>query len=97
MTYTVKFMPMAKRDFLDIAEYIARDNSERALSFIQELEIRTLKTLSVFPSGNSLYRSNIRYFPIENYVVLYEIGESNKVVNVLRIVNATTNWKKLIK
>lgn len=92
--FTVKFMPTAANDLWEIAEYIARDNPKRAISFIDELEIKTGEFLTIAPRAGRIYKNKTRYFPIGRYVVLYEINERKKLVEVFHIVAAATDWKK---
>jgi toxin ParE1/3/4 len=87
-------MPQAIDDLRSILDYIALDNPNRALSFIDELELKTNNFLSTAPLGGSLYKNLTRFFPIGNYIVLYEVDEARYQVNVLHIVNSRTDWKK---
>jgi toxin ParE1/3/4 len=93
--YTVKYTPKALSDLRSIANYIAMDNPKRAISFIDELQSRTNSLLATAPNGGSHYKDQTRYFPLGNYIVLYEVNEVGKYVDVLHIVSARTDWKKL--
>ena len=92
--FTVKYMPTAAADLWDIADYIAQDNPKRAISFIAELERKTSDVLSIAPQVGRTYKNQTRYFPIGRYIVLYEVNERKKVVEVLHIVAGATDWKK---
>jgi toxin ParE1/3/4 len=92
--FKVKYMPQAIDDLGHILDYIAKDNPLRAISFVDEIEIKTNAFLSTAPKGGSIYKKQTRYFPIGNYVVLYEVNDAKSEVNVLHIVNARTDWKK---
>ena len=92
--FTVKFMPMAADDLWEIAKYIARDNPKRAISFVNELEVKSDDFLTIAPRAGRIYKNKTRYFPIGRYVVLYEINQRKKLVEVLHIVAAATDWKK---
>jgi toxin ParE1/3/4 len=87
-------MPQAMDDLRGILDYIAKDNPQRALSFVDEIELKTNSFLSTAPKGGSIYKNQTRYFPIGNYVVLYEIDETKNQVDVLHIVSARTDRKK---
>ena len=50
MSFTVKFTRFAEQDFDEIIHHIAKDNPYQALKFVDELEKRTIQTLSVFSS-----------------------------------------------
>ena len=92
--YSVKFTPKALADLQSIANYIALDNPKRAISFIDELQLKTNSFLATTPNGGSPYKNKTRYFPVGNYVVLYEVNDERKYVDVLLIVSARTDWKK---
>jgi toxin ParE1/3/4 len=92
--FTVKYTPKALADLRSIANFIAQDSPKRALSFIDELQLKTNTFLAMAPNGGSLYKVKTRYFPIGNYVVLYEVNDTAKSVDVLHIVSARTDWKK---
>ncbi len=92
--YTVKYTPKALTDLRSIANYIASDNPKRAISFIDELQLNTNAYLATAPNGGSPYKNQARYFPVGNYVVLYEVNDVEKYVDVLHIVSARTDWRK---
>jgi len=60
----LEFSPEAQADLIDTAAYIARDNPDRARSFVDELEARCA-ALADFPEaaarGRSLRRICARY------------------------------------
>ena len=92
--YIVKFMPTAIDDLMEIAAYIAQDNLKKALSFIDELELKTRNVLAAAPRGGRIYKNQTRYFPIGRYIILYEVNGSKKLVEVFHIVAGATDWKK---
>jgi toxin ParE1/3/4 len=92
--FTVKYPPVALSDLRSIANYIARDNPHRAISFINELQERTNDFLAIAPNGGTPYKNNTRYFVVRNYVVLYEVNDVERYVDVLHIVSVRMDWKK---
>jgi plasmid stabilization system protein ParE len=74
--------------------YIAQDNLQRAITFVDELQTRTVDTLSTLPNGGRVYKHDTRYIALSGSVVLYEVDGDKKVVRVLHIVNSRTDWKK---
>ncbi len=92
--YIVKFMPTAIDDLMEIAIYIVQDNLKKALSFIDELELKTRNVLATAPRGGRIYKNQTRYFPIGRYIILYEVNGPKKLVEVLHIVAGATDWKK---
>jgi toxin ParE1/3/4 len=93
--FTVKFTPKALADLRSIASYIAQDNPLRAISFIDELEVRTNQFLATAPHGGTPYKATTRYFVVAGYVVLYEVNDAEKCVAVLHIVSGRMDWKKV--
>jgi toxin ParE1/3/4 len=93
--FTVKFMPQAISDLRGISNHIALDKPQRALTFVRELEEKTIGLLAMAPMTGLAFKADLRYFPLSGYVVIYEVLEVEKNVNVLHIVHGRTNWKKL--
>lgn len=68
----------ARRDILEIWEYIARDSEQHADAFIDKLMTRFL-TLGENPRAGRRrddIRAGIRGFPVGQYEILYRIGDS---------------------
>jgi len=95
VSYRINFTELADRDLDNILDYIAQDNPSNATRFIDQLEDRITKTLGVFPNSGSCYRSS-RYFSFDGYVVVYDVDESSKVVNVLLISEGHRQWKAVL-
>lgn len=95
MDYTILFTHDAVADFNNISDFIAQGNPYRALTFIDELQKRTITTLSLTPYAGRVYKEKTRFIILRSYVVLYEIEDSNKTVHILRIINSRTDWNKL--
>ncbi len=97
--YRVVFSDKAESCLLDIAEYIARDNPQRAISFIDEM-VRALRdTLSVFPHGGKRWPSSageVRTMPYGNYVGYYRVVNEKQRVEVLYISNAARNIERIV-
>ena len=69
----VDFSPVAQEDLIDIAVYIAQDNSVRALSFIDELETTCLgigRTPGIGTARPEL-GEGIRMLPHGRYLIFY--------------------------
>jgi plasmid stabilization system protein ParE len=92
--YTVRYTQKALSDLRGIANYIAQDNPLSAITFIDELQERTNSFLATAPNGATPYKNETRYFVLRSYVVLYEVNEARKNVNVLHIVSGRTDWKR---
>jgi len=100
-SYRIKIMPSARVGLLEIGQYIALDNPDRAISFIDEIIQSIKKTLSIFPDSGKLveglgFDEQIRVWPYENYNSYYLVKEAQQVVEILFVFNASRNIKSLI-
>lgn len=70
---TARYTPTSKRDLLEIAAWIARDNPERARSFVEELRV-TCRALAHHPES-AIARSDLlpglRCRPHGAYLIFY--------------------------
>ncbi len=96
MSYRIRFTEYADQDIDDILDYIAQDSPSNAIRFIDKLEQQIAKTLSVFPGGGSRYKT-CRYFSFDNYIVVYDVDELAKMVNILMITEGHRQWKHFLE
>ncbi len=92
----VVFSPPAKRDLQSIADYIALDNPERAVAFIDEIEERCRK-LAAFPQSARSFPelgTNARIVPFRSYVILYR--DLADEVSIERVVHGARDILALI-
>jgi len=78
----LEFAPAARADLFDIADYIARDNPARAVSFVEELKA-VCKRAAAFPEAAPMRPEigpGIRVLSYAAYLVLYRA-----VTDALRI------------
>lgn len=92
MSYVVNFTDLASEDIDQIIDYIAQDNPQNALNFIDSLEQRINNVLTQFPKSGSKYKQ-AHYFAFDNYIVIYDTDDSNKVVNILLVSEAHRQWQ----
>ncbi len=79
------FLPRAKADLIEIGDYIAQDNPERARSFVQEL-VKHCQTLEAFPQQGTArddVRPGFRSLIFGHYVIFYHITDTVEIVRVL--------------
>lgn len=95
MSFSVKFTRFAEQDFDGIIHYIAKDNPNQALKFVDELQKRAVQTLEVFPRSGSPYK-DVRYLPLDNYIVVYDVDEVEMVVNVLMVTEGHRQWRDIL-
>jgi len=93
MTTKVIISESADADLLEIGRIIAQDSLDRAISFINEIQETTEKTLSIFPESGSSYKDDLRYFTVRGYVFVYEYVKSEQTVLILNIYAPKQDWK----
>ena len=84
----VELSAQAERDLLDIALYIAADNPDRALSFVDELQQACwglADRARRYPVLPGFERQAIRRRPHGRYAILYAVADDS--VQVLRILS----------
>lgn len=87
----------ARRDLLEIGDYIARDNPERAASFVDELraKCRSLADMAqAFPVVPHFAQYRIRRRPHRNYLIFYRI-ESDHIL-VLHVLHSARDYGALL-
>jgi toxin ParE1/3/4 len=86
------FSPLAEADLEEIADYIARDNPRRALSFIGEIRERCRKIVD-FPEAAQLhpeYGEGVRVIPFGQYLIFYTVQPGE-----VRIERILSGWRNL--
>ena len=94
MSFTVRFTRLAEQDLDEIIHYIAKENPHQALRFVDELEKRAVQTLEVFPRSGSVYK-DLRFLSFDNYVVVYDIDETDSKVNILLVTEGHRQWREI--
>lgn len=93
----VSFTAAAEADLETIADFIARDNPVRAVSFVAEIVDRC-HGLADAPQGFPLVpryeRSGIRRRPYGAYLVFYRIEAER--IEVLRILNGARDYEAIL-
>lgn len=92
----VVFTPQARRDLAEIADYIARDNPRRAVSFIEELEQRCI-ALAKAPQAPRRFPqlgADAHILPYRNYIVIYR--DLATEVSITRIIHGARDIMALI-
>ena len=89
----VIFTKQAENDLEQIADFIAQDNPIRALSFIQEIEKKSLAIGEVpkaFPIAPELVEFGIRRRIYQNYSIFFCIQADH--VFIIRILNSAMDY-----
>ena len=79
-------LPAARMDLIEIGDFIALDNPERAASFVAEIEARMIEVAErpgSFPARDDLHRG-LRSARHGRYLIFFvEAGDEVRVVRVL--------------
>jgi toxin ParE1/3/4 len=93
---TIEFSSEAENDLEQIADYIAQDNPQRALSFVRELRSKC-EDLVYAPNSFALvprYESGIRRRVHGNYLIFYRV-EAAKVV-IIHILHGAADYGAIL-
>lgn len=102
-SYNVVISESAQRDLLDIFDYIAYElrEPESASNLLSKIRTKVI-SLENFPDRNNIitepkYEAHkIRWCPIENFVIFYQVCELESRVFILRILYNKRNWEHLL-
>lgn len=92
----VIFIPQAEEDLLDIAFYIAQDNPEAALRFLERIE-RICALIAASPEigrRRAELGPEVRSFPVDRYVVFYVPTQSG--IEVARVLHGARDIPGLL-
>ena len=87
----LQYSHLAKRDLAEIWLYIADDSPVNAEKFIEHIEQKCLMLAEMPRIGREYTElaSGLYGFPIQNYIVFYEITDEGIVI--VRVLNAKRN------
>jgi toxin ParE1/3/4 len=91
------FSPSARRDLLEILEYIARDNPGAALGHVERLE-ETCQMLAENPHSGTArddLMPNLRAWSAGNYVIFFRAADDG--IEVERVVHGARDYGKLFE
>lgn len=98
--YKLIYANEADNDLQAIYDYIAKDNPERASTFLGEIE-KQLLHLRDFPNigheskYTELRALGIRILPYEDYLIFHTVDETRETVNIVRVLRGSVNYKSL--
>ena len=102
--YKLEFLPVARRDMVEIVQYISQCLSNpRAADQLAAALIDAAERLCEFPYANPAYfpvkplKHEYRKSMVQNYLMLYWVDEAGKTVTIARVVYARRNYGQLLK
>lgn len=100
--YEISYLPLARKDLMDIATYIADQlNAPKAAMDLLNTLDKSISRLKQFPFSCKVYQpikdlqSEYRLLPVNNYAVLYIV--TGQVVEIHRIIYAKMDLSKMMK
>jgi plasmid stabilization system protein ParE len=101
--YKLEYLPIARQDMIDIAQYISREllNPLAAEKLAKEM-IESADKLRDFPYANRVYNPirpleyEYRRLIVENYLMFYYIDEESKTITIARVIYAGRDYERLL-
>ena len=102
--YQLEYLPIARRDMIEIAGYISRDlcNPLAADKLADEM-VESAERLTEFPYINAVYltaakplKREYRKLIVRNYIMFYWIDEKEKCVTIARVIYARRDYEKML-
>lgn len=101
--YTLEYLPSAKRDMEDIAEYIGVKLANPAAVYkLAEKMVREAEKLTDMPYKCGVYFSprplkhEYRKLLVGNYIMFYYVDEYDKLITISRVIYAKRDIGKLL-
>lgn len=93
----VKVAPEAVGDLKEIGRYIARDNPDRAVSYVRELRAK-MERIGQHPGGYPIrddLSTSLRSAPYQSYLIFFRI-EDGDVVRIVRVIHGARDVEGLL-
>lgn len=101
--YKISYLPLAKRDITEISNYIEQVLQAPLAAFNLIKDIRSsIENLQEFPLSGRIYQPLIelqiqyRRILVKNYIIFYAIKESDKIVEIQRVIYCKQNLDNII-
>lgn len=101
--YTLEYLPISKKDMLDIAKYIGvKLSNPTAAERLAEKMVAEAEKLIAMPYKCSVYISprplkyEYRKLLVNNYIMFYYVNESEKLITIARVLYAKRDFRKLL-
>ena len=90
---TVIFAPGVDVALVEIIDHVDVDSIPTVLDFLNRIQNRLVETLSTFPEAGPVFQGEVRMFPLEGYVFLYEHHAAAREVHILDLIAPGRNWR----
>ena len=92
--YTIEYLPIARRDMVDIAKYIGVKLAEKMAESAEDLANMPYKCPMYIPVKP--LKHEYRKLIVHNYIMFYWIDEDKKLVTIARVVYSGRDYEKLL-
>ncbi len=102
--YKLEYLPVARKDMLEIVRYISRElqNPDAAVRLATEL-VDAAESVLTFPYATPAYhpirplKYEYRKILVQNYLMFYWIDEEKKLVTVARVIYGKRDYVRLLE
>jgi len=84
----------ALADLDEIFAYIARDNPEAAARLVAHFEQVAARIAETPYIGEAARKSRFRRFPVGNYLIVYEVGQDEVIIQYVRHGARRRPWER---
>ena len=97
MEYRIRYLPVSRQNLDDILTCLSGFYPGTPLRFVAELR-RCIDSLRTRPLMYSIYEDFpvYRHIPVGDYIVFYVVNESNKTVEIHRILHGKQNVQRIL-
>lgn len=102
--YKLEFLPVARKDMLEIVSYISRelqnpDAAERLAVELVDAAERVLTFPYAAPAHQPIrpLKQEYRKILVQNYLMFYWVDEEKKLVTVARVIYAKRDYGRLLE
>ncbi len=96
MSWSIYITNKASSDFAEIYNYIFYVlKAPQAAERLSDKIIEMIDALSDFPKIYPTAENGIRKMPVDNYLVFYELNESQRIISITRIVYGGTDLSQM--
>ena len=103
MKYRVITLQQAKKELIDIQQYITEElqSPQAAFDFVDDIEAQISK-LEHMPKRFALVDDEIlaskgvRLIPVKNFLIFYVVDEEAKTVNIVSVMYGKRDWMNLL-
>lgn len=102
--YSLIFTETARRDYIDIAKYIAKESSyaDIAVKYVLRLQketerLKEFPNIGIFPKDRFLLSVGYRALICDDYLTFYKVLEEEKKVVIHKVVNGKRDYKHFLR